>query len=318
MAEREETAPHVAAVRELALEGEAAVGTPVAIPPRSAGERARRATAVALMLALALLYLVPLVWAVMTSLKTQAEAAAGFDLWPDDASLTAYRNIWSREDLSFVTFFKNSLILSAAITAINVFLGTLGGYAFARLRFPFREVLFVVVLGTLMIPDQLRLVPVFLMMVDFPLTNWNLTQTHHGYIFFGTSLALATNLFLMRQYFLTIPKDYEEAAKLDGAGYFKTYLRVMLPLAAPAVAAVAILTFQGTWNEFFWALILLGQGDSDLYTVQIGITQFTFQYRTLWPELMAAATLAILPVLLVYVFFQRYFVAGVAAAGVKG
>jgi multiple sugar transport system permease protein len=318
MAEREPTAPHVAAVREFALEGEAAVGAPVAIPPRSAGERARRATAVALMLALALLYLVPLVWAVMTSLKTQAEAAAGFDLWPDDASLNAYRNIWSREDLSFVTFFKNSLILSAAITAINVFLGTLGGYAFARLRFPFREVLFVVVLGTLMIPDQLRLVPVFLMMVDFPLTNWNLTQTHHGYIFFGTSLALATNLFLMRQYFLTIPKDYEEAAKLDGAGYFKTYLRVMLPLAAPAVAAVAILTFQGTWNEFFWALILLGQGDSDLYTVQIGITQFTFQYRTLWPELMAAATLAILPVLLVYVFFQRYFVAGVAAAGVKG
>jgi multiple sugar transport system permease protein len=318
MAEREETAPHVAAIRELALEGEAAVGAPVAIPPRSAGERARRATAVALMLALALLYLVPLVWAVMTSLKTQAEAAAGFDLWPDDASLTAYRNIWSREDLSFVTFFRNSLILSAAITMVNVFLGTLGGYAFARLRFPFREVLFIVVLGTLMIPDQLRLVPVFLMMVDFPLTNWNLTQTHHGYIFFGTSLALATNLFLMRQYFLTIPKDYEEAAKLDGAGYFKTYLRVMLPLAAPAVAAVAILTFQGTWNEFFWALILLGQGDSDLYTVQIGITQFTFQYRTLWPELMAAATLAILPVLLVYVFFQRYFVAGVAAAGVKG
>jgi multiple sugar transport system permease protein len=318
MADREETAPHIAAVRELALEGEAAVGAPVAIPPRSAAERARRAFLVLLMLALALLYLVPLVWAVTTSLKTLPESVAGFDLWPDNPSLQAYRNIWSREDLSFVTFFRNSLVLSAAITAINVFLGTLGGYAFARLRFPFREVLFVVVLGTLMIPDQLRLVPVFLMMVDFPLTDWNLTQTHHGYIFFGTSLALATNLFLMRQYFLTIPKDYEEAAKLDGAGYFKTYLRVMLPLAAPAVAAVAILTFQGTWNEFFWALILLGQGDSDLYTVQIGITQFTFQYRTLWPELMAAATLAILPVLLVFIVFQRYFVAGVAAAGVKG
>ena len=112
---------------------------------------------------------------------------------------------------------------------INVFLGTLGGYAFARLRFPLREVLFLVVLGTLMIPDQLRLVPVYLMMVDFPVTGWNLTQTLHGYVFFGTSIALATNLFLMRQYFLTIPKDYEEAAKLDGAGYFKTYWRVMLP-----------------------------------------------------------------------------------------
>jgi multiple sugar transport system permease protein len=318
MVERDETAPHVAAVRELALEGEPAIGAPVGIPPRTFGERARRVVVYGLMITLALLYLVPLLWAVVTSLKTQAEAAAGFDLWPDSPSLDAYKDIWSREDLSFVTFFKNSLILSVSITAINLFLATLGGYAFARLRFPLRETLFMLVLGTLMIPDQLRLVPVFLMLVDFPLAGWNLTQTQHGYIFFGTSLALATNLFLMRQYFLTIPKDYEEAAKLDGAGYFKTYWRVMLPLAAPAVAAVAILTFQGTWNEFFWALVLLGQGDSSEWTVQIGLAQFRFQYQALWPQLMAAATLAILPILAVYVFFQRYFVAGVAAAGVKG
>jgi multiple sugar transport system permease protein len=157
------------------------------------------------------------------------------------------------------------------------------------------------------------------MMIDFPLTDWNLVQTQHGYVFFASSIALATNLFLMRQYFLTIPRDYEEAAKLDRAGYFKTYLRVMLPLAAPAIAAVAILTFQGIWNEFFWANLLLGQSpDPGDWTVQIGLAQFRFQYQTLWPQLMAAATLAILPVLLVYLFFQRYFVAGVAAAGVKG
>jgi multiple sugar transport system permease protein len=318
MTETGEAPPHVAAVRELALEGEAAVGTKHAIPPVSGGARARRIIAYTLMIAVALLYFVPLAWAILTSLKTQAEAAAGFDLWPDNPSLDAYRDIWSREDLSFVTFFKNSAILAASITAINLFLATVGGYAFARLRFPLREVLFLLVLGTLMIPDQLRLVPVFLMMVDFPLTNWNLTGTKQGYIFFGSTLALATNLFLMRQYFLTIPKDYEEAAKLDGAGYFKTYLRVMLPLASPAVAAVAILTFQGIWNEFFWALILLGQGEASQYTIQLGVAQFRFQYQTLWPQLMAAATLAILPVMLVYIFFQRYFVAGVAAAGVKG
>lgn len=310
--------PHVAAVRELALEGEAAVGAPVDIPPRSFPERARRWVAVGLMILLAFLYLVPLGWTVITSLKTQAEASAGFDLWPENPSLDAYREIWAREDLSFLTFFQNSLILAASITLINVFLGTLGGYAFARLRFPFREVLFLVVLGTLMIPDQLRLVPVYLTMIDFPITDWNLTQTRHGYVFFGTSIALATNLFLMRQYFLTIPRDYEEAAKLDGAGYFKTYWRIMLPLAAPAVAAVAILTFQGIWNEFFWANLLLGQGSSNEWTVQIGVAQFRFQYQTLWPQLMAAATIAILPILAVYVFFQRYFVAGVAAAGVKG
>jgi multiple sugar transport system permease protein len=318
MVERPETVPHVAAVRELALEGEPAVGSPVAIPPRTVGERLTRAVVYALMLGLALLYLIPFVYTVATSLKTQAEAAAGFDLWPEQASLAAYREIWSSENLSFVTFFKNSLILATSITLINVFLATLGGYAFARLRFPLREVLFLLVLGTLMIPDQLRLVPVYLMMVDFPVTDWNLTQTRHGYVFFGTSIALATNLFLMRQYFLTIPKDYEEAAKLDNAGYFKTYWRVMLPLAAPAVAAVAILTFQGIWNEFFWANLLLGQGSSSEWTVQIGVAQFRFTYQTLWPQLMAAATIAIVPVMVVYVFFQRYFVAGVAAAGVKG
>ena len=318
MADREETlAPHVGAVRELALEGEAAVGSPLAIPPRTFGERARRVVLYGFMVTVALLYLVPFVYTLATSLKTQAEAAAGFDLWPDQASLDAYREIWAREDLSFVTFFKNSLILASSITVITLFLATLGGYAFARLRFPFREVLFLLVLGTLMIPDQLRLVPVYLMMVDFPLTGWNLTQTLQGYVFFGSSIALATNLFLMRQYFLTIPKDYEEAAKLDGAGYFKTYWRIMLPLAAPAVAAIAILTFQGIWNEFFWANLLL-TGDSSNYTVQMGLVQFRFQYQTLWPQLMAAATLAIIPVFVVYVFFQRYFVAGVAAAGVKG
>ena len=318
MVDRDEPIPHVAAVRELALEGEAAIGTPLGIPPRTTTEWLTKALVYGLMIGLALLYLIPFVYSVATSLKTQAEAAAGFDLWPDNPSLAAYREIWSSENLSFVTFFKNSLILATSITAINVFFGTLGGYAFARLRFPLREVLFLVVLGTLMIPDPLRLVPVYLMMIDFPLTGWNLTQSLHGYVFFGTSIALATNLFLMRQYFLTIPKDYEEAAKLDGAGYFKTYWRVMLPLAAPAVAAIAILTFQGIWNEFFWANLLLGQGSASEWTVQIGVAQFRFTYQTLWPQLMAAATIAIVPVLVVYVFFQRYFVAGVAAAGVKG
>jgi multiple sugar transport system permease protein len=311
--------PDAAALREFAVEGEAAVGAPVAIPPRTRAERARKVIAIVLMLALAVLYIVPLAYTFVTSLMTQAEAASGSVLWPENPSFDAYREIWNRPDLSFVNMYKNSALFAVSITAINALIATLGGYAFARLRFPLREVLFLLVLATLMIPDQLRLVPVYLMMIDFPVTGWNLVATKQGYIFYGASIALATNLFLMRQYFLTIPKDYEEAAKLDGAGYFKTYLRVMLPLAAPAVAAVSILTFQGIWNEFFWANLLLGQSPNPSdWTVQIGVAQFRFQYQTLWPQLMAAATLAILPVLVVFIFFQRYFVAGVAAAGVKG
>jgi ABC-type glycerol-3-phosphate transport system permease component len=165
------------------------------------------------------------------------------------------------------------------------------------------------VLATLMIPDQLRLVPMFQM-----LTNWGLIGTYQGYIL--VKLVLAESLFLMRQYFLTIPRDFEEAAKLDGAGYFKTYWRVMLPLATPAIAAVTILTFQGIWNELFWPLIILQ--DESKYTLTIGISQFVGIYNTQWPELMAASVIAILPVAVIFLVFQRYFVSGIVAAGVKG
>jgi multiple sugar transport system permease protein len=317
MADQPERAPHVAAPRELALGEDVAIGRPApgVIPGRARAEQARRIVAYTILAALALLYFIPFFWAVSTSLKSLPEASAGgFDLLPNAPSLKAYDDVLSK--FNFLTFFKNSAILAASITIINVFLCSLGGYAFARLRFPGREVLFMLVLGTLMIPDQLRLVPIYVMLTDFPATHWNLVGTRQGYVLIN--LVMAANLFLMRQYFLTIPKDYEEAAKLDGAGYFKTYLRVMLPLAGPAIAAIAILTFQGIWNDFFWAITIIGFDNTDLATVQMGLAQFRFQYQTLWPNLMAASTLALLPVVTVYVFFQRYFIAGVTAAGVKG
>jgi multiple sugar transport system permease protein len=317
--DREETVPpDIATVEELAAGEPVAVGAPVAldIPGRDRGARIRRGVTYAILLALALLYFVPFFWTVMTSLKTEAEALQGFKLFPENPSLDAYREVLTRDDLPFPIFFRNSLFLAATITVVEVIFCSLGGYAFARLRFPGREVLFMLVLATLMIPDQLRLVPVYLLLTDFPLTSWNLVSTFRGYILIN--VVTAANLFLMRQYFLTIPKDYEEAARLDGAGYFKTYWRVMLPLATPALAAVAILSFQGIWNDFFWALIILGFADADKLTVQLGLAQFVTQYGGNWPAMMAAATMAIVPVVIVYVFFQRYFVAGITAAGVKG
>jgi multiple sugar transport system permease protein len=310
--------PHLAAVEQFALEEEAPAVRPApgAIPGRTRAERTRTLVAYAVLLGLAVLYFVPFFWGISTSLKTLPESVRGFDLLPDSPTLSSYREILTSEDLPFLRFFRNSFFLAGTITVIEVLLTSLGGYAFARLRFPGREVLFLLVLATLMIPDQLRLVPVYLMLTDFPVTGWNLTSTFRGYILIN--LVTAANLFLMRQYFLTIPKDFEEAARLDGAGYFKTYWRVMLPLATPALAAVAILTFQWIWNDFFWALIILGLVDADKYTVQLGLANYIGQYEANWPALMAGASLAILPVVVVYVFFQRYFVAGVAAAGVKG
>ncbi|MGE5691032.1 MAG: carbohydrate ABC transporter permease [Pseudomonadota bacterium] len=277
------------------------------VPPRTVAERAWTMVVYVLLIAIAVVYFLPFVWSVSTSMKTLPESVAGFDLIPDDPSLHAYRAALT--EFNFARYAANSAFLAVTITITNVLLASLGGYAFARLRFPGREVLFMLVLATLMLPDQLRLVPVFQM-----LTRWHLIATFQGYIL--VKLVLAESLFLMRQYFLTIPKDFEEAAKLDGAGYFKTYWRVMLPLASPAIAAVTILTFQGIWNELFWPLIILQ--DESKYTLTIGISQFVGIYNTQWPELMAASVIAILPVAVIFVIFQRYFVSGVVAAGVKG
>jgi multiple sugar transport system permease protein len=305
--------PPVVAAEQLATSGEVAVGTsPAGIPGQERSERIKRIVVYVLLFFVSLLFFIPFFWSVTTSLKTLPESV-GFDLLPDNPSLRAYREALTTYD--FKSYFLNSVFLATVVTIFNLFLSSLGGYAFARLRFPGREVLFFLVLGTLMIPNELRLVPVFQMLIDFPVVHKQLLGTYQGY--FLINLVTATSLFLMRQYFLTIPRDYEEAAKLDGAGYFKTYWRVMLPLAGPALAAVTILTFQGTWNDFFWPLIIF-LGDESKYTLPLGIFQFRTQFYTQWPELMAASVIAIVPIALIYLFFQRYFVAGVTAAGVKG
>jgi multiple sugar transport system permease protein len=285
-----------------------AVASASVAPPRRRAHLAHRALVYVLLLAVSLLFFVPFLWSISTSFKTLPETAY-FSLLPHHWTTAAWRDVWTNYD--FATYIKNSFFLAAVVTAANLFFAALGGYAFARLRFPGRELLFMLVLGTLMIPDQLRLIPVYVM-----LTNWHLIGGFSGYILIN--LVTAANLFLMRQYFLTIPKDYEEAARLDRAGAFKTFWRVMLPLAAPALATVTILQFQGTWNDFFWPLIIFGQGNESHYTVQLGLVEFQQQYQTNWPGLMAGSVIAILPVLAVFVAFQRYFVQGVAAAGVKG
>jgi multiple sugar transport system permease protein len=164
-----------------------------------------------------------------------------------------------------------------------------------------------------MIPDQMRVVPVYNLLLNLGLVGRGIGA------YFGIILILVisgTSIFLMRQYFLSIPRDLEEAARIDGAGYLQTFWRVILPLATPALAAVAILQFQGTWNGFFWPLILLR--DRSQWTLPLGLSQFQDLYQTQWAPLMAVVVLATLPILVLYVFFQRYFVEGIAASGVKG
>jgi multiple sugar transport system permease protein len=278
------------------------------IPRKSRRAIAQRVILYFLLACVSALFFVPFIWSVSTSFKTLPDTA-NFSLLPHEWTTAAWKTVWTQYD--FKRYIGNSLFLAVFITTINLVLSSLGGYAFARLRFPGREFLFILVLGTLMIPDQLRFIPVFVM-----LTNWHLIASFEGYILIN--LVSATNLFFMRQYFLTIPKDFEEAAKLDGAGYFKTFWRIMLPLALPAMAALAILQFQGTWNDFFWPLILFGQGGADHYTVQLGLAELHAQYTSFWPQISAGAIVAIFPVLVIFLAFQRFFVSGSVAAGVKG
>jgi multiple sugar transport system permease protein len=309
----EPPAPPIAAIENLAAGEPVSAGVAGAsgIPGRATSERIQRLVAYTALIVIALLFFVPFLWSLSTSFKPLPETAY-FRILPHTWTIEGYRKALG--DYNFTRYMANSAILAASVTFTSVSLAALGGYAFARLRFPGRNVLFFLVLGTLMIPDQLRLVPIYRMLAVFPVTHWNLIDTYQGY--WAIRLVSATALFLMRQYFLTIPRDLEEAAKLDGAGAFKTFRRVMLPLAGPALAAVAILEFQGTWNDFFWANLLLQSAPH--WTVQEGLAQFTWQYQTQWNSLMAGSMIALAPVALIYLFFQRYFVAGVASSGVKG
>jgi multiple sugar transport system permease protein len=312
------TAPPVVGAGPVAQAAIATRAPEASIPPavRAVGDKGanwRRRIAYAVMIAYAILMFTPFAWSVITSFKTLPDAIR-LTFIPQPPTLDAWRYVFNDLQPSIFRLFLNSGGIALAITISNLILASLAGYAFARLRFPGREILFLVVLATLMIPDQLRLVPVYLM-----LNALGLTRGAGQYVAVVVVMAvMGANIFLMRQYFLSIPRDIEEAARIDGAGFFTTFWRVMLPLATPALSAVAILQFQGAWNAFFWPFILLR--DPDYFTVPIALTFFRGQggFTTNYPPLMAVVVLSTLPVLVLYVFFQRYFVEGIAASGVKG
>lgn len=290
----------------------AAAGSAVA-PVGDVGAIWRRRIAYVILTAYAILMFVPFAWSVITSLKTLPDSVR-LTIIPNPPTLAGWNFAFSQLTPALPVMFLNSVIIATVVTITNLVLGSMAGYAFARLRFPGREVLFLVVLATLMIPDQLRLVPVYLL-----LNTVGLTKGAAQYAGVMVILAISgTSIFLLRQYFLTIPRDLEEAAKIDGAGFFTTFWRVILPLAGPALAAVAILQFQGTWNGFFWPLIILQ--DQSHYTLPIGLSFFRLAggFSTNWPPLMATVVMATIPIVALYLFFQRYFVEGIAASGVKG
>jgi multiple sugar transport system permease protein len=209
----------------------------------------------------------------------------------------------------FGRYFLNSLFVSLAMTLGQLVTCSLGGYAFSRLQFPGRDAIFLLYLATLMIPSPVLTVPIYLLLREYHLLN-----TYQGVILPGLFSAYGT--FLLRQFFLAIPKELEDAARIDGSGRFGIYLRIILPLSGPALAALGTFVFIGSWNDFFWPSIILT--DPDMLTLPVGLAHLNDIYLFEYARLMAGSLISIAPAILMYLFFQRYITRGIVMTGLKG
>jgi multiple sugar transport system permease protein len=218
-----------------------------------------------------------------------------------------YAEAWNI--VPFGRYFLNSMLIALCVTLGQIVVCSLGAYAFARLDFPGRDRVFFLYLGTLMIPGPILTVPVYLLLREYHLLN-----TYQGVILPGLFSAYGT--FLLRQFFLTIPKDLEDAARMDGAGRLGVYLRIILPLSGPALAALATFVFIGSWNDYFWPSIVMT--DPDRLTLPVGLAHFNDIYVFDYGRLMAGSMIAIAPAILVYLLFQRSITRGVVMTGLKG
>jgi multiple sugar transport system permease protein len=252
--------------------------------------------------------LLPFVWMVISSLKTNNQVFTVPVQWlPDPFVWQNYVDIWSRSDMS--TWLKNTLVLSVVVTFLQVFTGSFAAYGFARMRFPGRDVLFLVYIGTIAVPWQSYMIPQFTMLSDLGLSNtlWSIILLQA----FG-----AFGVFLMKQYFESVPESLNEAARIDGLSEYGIWRRIMLPLSVPAIASLTLLTFVNTWNDYLGPLIYLRS--PELWTIQLGLKTFVGQYNAEYALIMTGSVLSVLPIAVIFLFGQRYFVEGIATTGVKG
>jgi multiple sugar transport system permease protein len=266
-----------------------------------------RVVGFALLAVFALAVIFPFVWMVATSFKPENEVVRFPPrLWPETWTLAGYLDIWQR--VPFGRFFANSVLFAGGVTVISVFLDSLTAYALSRLQFPGRDVLFVVILIALMLPFQVTFIPVYVTVSFFGLLN----------SFAGLIIPRATNafgIFMLRQFFSTLPRELDDAARIDGASEFYIYSRIILRLSGPALATLAIFHFMYNWNDFLWPLLITSS--TDMRTLPAGLALFMGQHVVEYAVLMAGATLALAPLFLAFLFAQRYFVQGIALSGLK-
>jgi multiple sugar transport system permease protein len=262
-----------------------------------------------LLTAVLLLFLMPFVWMVATALKPPAEVfGTGTGLIGSQIRWSNFAEAWSY--LPFGRFMLNGLYVAVAGTVVVCVTSVLSAYAFARLRFRFRDRIFLLYLGTLMVPQEVTVVPMFILMQQF---HW--VNSYAALILPWAFTAFGT--FLLRQFFLTIPAELEEAARVDGCGPFGSFFRIMLPLARPAIAVLTVFTFISFWGSFLWPLIIINSVE-DKGTVPLGLAQFVGQQGTQWNLMMAASVMAMVPTVLLVVLLQKHLVRGLLVTGLGG
>ena len=267
-----------------------------------------RAISHLILIAGSVLMATPFVWMISTSLKRQSEVFAYPPRWiPDPIHWSNYSK--ALEAFPFWRYTLNTVYISVFITLGVMLTSSMAGYAFARMRFSGRDHLFLLILAVMMVPGQVTMIPVFLIVKSL---GW--MDSHLALII--PSLASPFGIFLLRQFYLTLPRDLEDAAYIDGCGPFRVYWQIFVPLSKPALATLGIFTFMGAWNSFLWPLILISSDRKKVLTV--GLLTFQNMFTTRYNLLMAAALLATLPILIAYIFAQRYFIEGIALTGIKG
>jgi ABC-type glycerol-3-phosphate transport system permease component len=258
----------------------------------------------------AIAMLVPFYWTLITSFKPRNEIATFPPTWwPQNPILTNWTGLANLNIGSFPVFFRNSLFVSTVITLVTLFTSSLTGYVFAKFQFRGRDKLFYVILSMMIIPFSITIIPSYALMVTFGWIN----------SYWALVMPVAFNpfgIFLMRQFMFGIPNELLDAARIDGAGEWTIYWRIIVPLSASGLAALGILVFIGQWDNFLWPLVIINE--ARLYTLPLGLAQFRGRIGTDVGPLSAASMLSILPVLIVYMFAQRRFIEGIALSGLKG
>lgn len=260
----------------------------------------------------AITMIAPFLWMITTSLKEPGQVFSfQKNWWEEWIPLTfSWQNyIKSWYVVPFAKFYLNSLFVTAAVTFGQVATSAMAAYSFSRLKFPGREKIFFGYLATMMVPGAVTMIPVFILLRYL---GW--VDTYKALIIPGIFTAYGT--FMLRQFFLTLPKELEDAAKIDGCNYFTIFWKIILPLSKPALATLTTFTFMGAWMNFMWPLIVINTEDK--FTLPVGLAYFQSLHHTDWTLLMAASVMMILPILIVFIFNQRFFVEGIKLSGIKG